>query len=170
MRYIFVNCIAAGPVDWKKPLTAQGQPAIKECAMIGTDTEDESFRLEMTEPSGFNLNIYGELIASGAVVVGHSVDYHHGHLRATMIPMGLDPCDNRVKTVCTMMGLTGIAPKANGRRGWPTFSEACAWAGVERAAIERAEDNCRSLVQVFRAMERAGVVPEPKVWRERAEK
>ena len=167
MRYVFVNVIANGQVDFKSPYTAAHQPSIRECAMIGTDSYDDSFRLEITEPNAFNLNVYSNLIGDGAIVVGHSVEFHHGYLRAAMIAAGIDPHDGRVKTICTMLSLTGIAPKANGRRGWPTFGEACAWAGVERASRESAEDNARCLMQVFRAMEKAGVVPEPRVWKER---
>lgn len=171
MRHIFVYCIAAGQVDFKSPYTAAHQPSIRECFMILTQEDlngDLHMMEELSGPSAFNLNKYNEAIAhSDTVVVGHSVEYHHGHLRAAMIAAGIDPHDGRVKTICTMLSLTGIVPKANGRRGWPTFGEACAWAGVERASRETAEDNARALMQVFRAMEKAGVVPEPRIWKER---
>jgi hypothetical protein len=167
MRYVFINVIAAGQVDFKSPYTAAHQPSIRECAMIGTDSEDDSFRLEMTEPSGFNLNVYSNLIGAGAVVVGHSVEFHHGYLRAAMIPMGLDPCDNRVKTICTMLSLADVGVKSGGRKGWPKFQEACDYFHITRAGTESAEDNARCLLQVFRGMENIGVVPEVRVWKER---
>jgi hypothetical protein len=166
MRYIFANVIAAGPIDWKAPLTAEGQPGIAECEMILADENCEIIE-SFADASGFCLARYSEHIGSGAIVVGHSVEFHHGALRAAMIPMGIDPHDGRVMTICTMLGLTGHAMKFNGRKGWPTFAEACHWAGVDRAATESAEDNARCLRLVFAQMQRQGIVPEPKVWKER---
>ena len=166
-RYIFANCIAAGPINWKSPLTAEGQPEIAQAAMIGMDSKDESFHLEMTEPNAFNLNVYSDLIGAGAIVVGHSVEYHHGHFRATMIPKGIDPCDGRVQTICTMLALTGHVEKRNGRKGWPTFDEACDHFGVTRAGTESAQDNARCLMAVFAAMQRAGIEPTVRTWKER---
>jgi hypothetical protein len=167
MRYIFVNCIAAGPIDWKQPMTAPNQPAIREAAMICTNEELEILWESVGELTAQSLAAYASAIGNSAIVVGHSVEYHHGHLRATMLPMGIETHDGRVQTMDTMFALTGVAPKANGRKGWPTFAEACAWAGVERAATESAEDNARCLRQVFGHMILHGIVPEPKVWKER---
>ena len=169
MRYVFVNVIANGQVDFKSPYTAAHQPGIRECFMIfAGDDDGPQVTAELSGPTGFNLTKYSDMIGYGdVVVVGHSVEFHVGYLRAALISAGLDPHDGRVKTICSMMSLTGVAPKANGRRGWPTFGEACAWAGVERAATESAEDNARCLVQVFRAMQKAGAEPEPKIWKER---
>lgn len=167
MRYIFANCIAAGPIDWKASLTAEHQPPIRECFILAQDTEDESFHLEMSAPSAFNLRVYSDMIAAGAVVVGHSAESHHAHLRATMIPMGIDPVDGRVHTICSMFSLTGHVPKQNGRKGWPSFDDVCAHYGITRAGTESAEDNARCLLQVFQTMQRLGIVPEPKIWKER---
>lgn len=180
MRYIFVNCIAAGPIDWKRSLTAPNQPPIKDSFMILAEVGD----MIAGEPLGFesidewpaanayNLNKYSNEIGSGAVIVGHSVDYHHGHLRATMLSVGVDLHDGRVKMLCTMLGLTGHVMKRNGRMGWPTFDEACHHFGITRAGEESAEDNARCLVQVFLGMVkmRDGILPEIKIWKERTNK
>lgn len=165
MGYIFVNCIAAGPIDWKRPLTALGQPEIREAFMILTAPDHGD--LEFDARSAAALNAYSNAIAKGFIVVGHSVEYHHGHLRATMIPMGIDPHDGRVHTICTMLGLTGHVPKRNGKKGWPTFDEACDFFCVTRAGTETAEDNARCLMQVFAGMLKIRDVPEPKTWKER---
>jgi hypothetical protein len=167
-KFIFLNCIANGALDWKQPLTAEGQPGIADCFMIFEGDDDgPQITAELSGPSAANLNQYAEAIASGVIVVAHSAQYHVGHLRAVMIAMGIDPCDGRTMTLDTMFALTGHAEKFNGRKGWPTFSEACAWAGVDRAATESAEDNARCLRLVFAQMQRQGIVPEPKIWRER---
>ena len=168
-RYIFLNCIANGQVDFKSPLTAAHQPSIRECFMIVVGDDDgPQITDELSGPSGTMLSRYAELIRRGdVVVVGHSVEYHHGHLRAAMIPGGLDPCDGRVKTICTMLSLTGHVTKRNGKKGWPSFNEACDHFMITRAGTETAEDNARCLMQVFRGMEAIGAVPEPKIWKER---
>lgn len=169
MRYIFVNCIAAGQIDWKTPLTAAHQPSIRDCHMIVAGDDDGPQIIdELTGPSAANLARYSELIASGYIVVGHSVEYHAGHLRAAMIPNGLDPCDGRVKTICTMLSLTGHVTKRNGKKGWPTFDEACDHFQITRAGVETAADNARCLFQVFIGMQAIGAVPdEPKLWKDR---
>ena len=84
-----------------------------------------------------------------------------------MIPMGLDPRDGLVHTICTMFGLTGHVPKFNSRKGWPTFAECCHHLGIERASIETAEDNARCLVRVFQWMQKIGAEPVPKIWKDR---
>lgn len=169
MRYVFVNCIAAGPINWKAPLTAPGQPGIREAFMIVRGDDDgPQIIAELDGTSSADLAKYSDLIASGYVVVGHSVEYHHGHLRAEMIARGTDPCDGRVKTICSMLALTGHVPKFNSRKGWPTFAECCHHLGIERAGTESAEDNARCLARVFEWMEKIGAVPEPKIWRERS--
>lgn len=167
MRYIFVNVIAAGPINWKAPLTAPGQPGIREAFMIFTESDNSVIITELDGTSSADFARYSEAIASGAIVVGHSVEYHHGHLRAEMIARGTDPCDGRVKTICSMLALTGHVPKFNNRKGWPTFVECCHHLGIERAGTESAEDNARCLARVFEWMEKIGAVPEPKTWRER---
>jgi hypothetical protein len=167
MRYIFVNVIAAGLIDWKQPMTAPNQPAIREAAMICTNEELEIMWESVGELTAQSLAAYASAIGNGAIVVGHSVEYHAGHLRALLLARGLEPHDGRVNTICTMFSLIGHAPKADGRKGWPKFAEACAWAGVERAATESAEDNARCLRQVFGHMILHGIVPEAKVWKER---
>jgi hypothetical protein len=169
MRYIFTNVIAAGPINWKAPLTAPGQPEIADCFMIFAG-DDEGLQItdELSGPSASNLCKYAATIGhADTVVVGHSVEYHHGHLRAAMIPMGLDPRDGLVRTICTMFALTGHVPKFNQRKGWPTFAECCHHLGIERAGTESAEDNARNLVKVFRWMEKISAVPEPKIWKDR---
>lgn len=166
MSYIFTNVIAAGPVDWKHPMTAPGQPGIADCHMI-VGAEDGKVADELEGLTAVNLSRYATLIAMGFVVVGHSVEYHHGHLRAEMISRGLDPSDGRVQTVCTMFALTGHVPKFNQRKGWPTFAECCHHLGIERAGTETAADNARCLVQVFNWAEKIGAVPEPKIWKDR---
>lgn len=166
MKYIFANCIAAGPVDWKRPLTAPGQPGIREAFAIiqeGGKTIAELHDL----PATSELGVLSHRVAQGFVVVGHSVEFHYGALRAAMIPWGIDPCDGRAKTVCTMLSLANCGVKRGGRNGWPSFQEACDYFQITRAGVETAEDNCRCLVQVFRGMEAIGVVPEPKIWKER---
>jgi DNA polymerase III epsilon subunit-like protein len=179
MKYIFINCIAAGPVDWKRSLTAPNQPPIKDCFMIlaevGQMLGGEPLGFESIDEwpaaNAYNLNQYAEQTARGAIVVGHSVDYHHGHLRAKMLEIGTDPFDGRVKTMCTMLGLTGYVTKRNGRTGWPTFDEACDHFGITRAGEESAEDNARCLIQVFLGMLRAREnPPEVKIWQERTQK
>jgi hypothetical protein len=167
MRFVFVNCIAAGQIDWKAPLLAAHQPSIREAAMIYTDENLAIEHESVGELSGEELARYANAVANGAVVVGHSVEYQHGHLRAALIAAGLDPSDGRAQTICSMFGLTGLAPKANGRKGWPTFAEACEWACVERAATESAEDNARCLLMVFKNWMDCGPIPEPKIWKER---
>lgn len=167
MRYIFLNVIANGAVDFKSPLIAAHQPSIREAFGI-LDNGDGSPPYELDLKDSANLNAYSEAIATGAIVVGHSVEYHHGHLRADMITRGTDPHDGRVKTICTMLGLTGHVTKRNGKKGWPTFDEACDHFQITRAGVETAEDNARCLMQVFRGMEAIGAVPaEPKIWKER---
>lgn len=136
--------------------------------LIADPAKDFEITSELFDPTAENLSAYSRGIAAGWIVVGHSVEYHHGHLRAAMVPIGLDPRDGLTKTICTMMALTGHAIKANGRKGWPTFSEACSWAGVERAGTETADDNARCLLRVFRSMAKAGLVPEPKIWKDRS--
>ncbi len=168
MRYVFLNVIADGAVNWKLPLTAPGQPGIREYFMIVRGDDDGPQVIDEFDGSScVHLVRYAELVASGYVVVGHSVDYHAGHVRAELVSRGIDPHDGQVQTICTMLSLTGHVPKFNGKRGWPTFAEACHHFGIERAAVESAEDNCRNLARIFSAMERLGIVPEPKVWRER---
>lgn len=168
MQHIFTSVIAKGQVDFKTPLTAAHQPGIRECFMIvqGDDNGPQVIA-ELDGPTAANLAQYSEYIARGYVVVGHSVDYHHGHLRATMIPMGIDPRDGLTRTICTMLGLTGHAPKFNGRKGWPTFAEACHHFGITRASKETAEDNARCIAHVFQNMIRAGIVPDTRTWKER---
>ena len=166
-RFVFVNCVAAGQIDWKTPLTAAHQPSIREAAMIVT--KDGLVAEEYAGPSATMLSRYAELIPYGdVIVVGHSVEYHVGHLRAAMIPNGLDPCDGRVKTICTMLSLTGHVTKRNGKKGWPTFAEACDHFQITRAGVETAADNARCLYQVFIGMQAIGAVPdEPKLWKDR---
>lgn len=167
-NYVFLNVIADGPVNWKSPLTAPGQPGIKDCFMILADEDDgPQITAELSGLDGANLVAYSNAVATGAVVVGHSVEYHHGHLRAEMISRGTDPCDGRVQTICTMLALTGHVQKRNGRRGWPTFDEACDHFLITRAATETAEDNARCLMQVWRGMQSAGIHPDARLWRER---
>lgn len=167
MRYIFVNVIPAGSVDWKRPLTAEGQPSIRDAAMIcaneNLDVEWE-YAGELTAQA---LAAYSSAVGVGRIIVGHSAEYHHGHLRAAMMAAGLDPADGRTNTICSMMALTGHVPKFNGRKGWPTFAETCAHYGIDRAGEESAEDNARCLMSVFANMQRFGLVPEPKIWRDR---
>ena len=167
-RYIFVNCIANGDIDWKSPLTAAHQPSIRDCHMIvqGDDNGPQIIE-ELAGTDGATLARYSERIAEGRIVVGHSVEYHHGHLRATMIPMGIAPHDGRVRTICTMLGLNGYVVKRNGKKGWPTFGEACEHFGITRATPETAEDNARCLKLVFEGMLRIRDMPEAKVWKER---
>ena len=176
MRYIFINCIANGQIDWKTPLTAAHQPSIRECFMIvageiqnGFGHKDFDLLDEQAGPSATMLSRYAELIPYGdVIVVGHSVEYHHGHLRAAMIPNGLDPCDGRVKTICSMLSLTGHVTKRNGKKGWPTFDEACDFFQITRAGVETAADNARCLFQIFIGMQAIGAVPdEPKIWKDR---
>lgn len=168
MQHIFVSVIAKGQVDFKSPYTAAHQPAIKECFMIVQgDDNGPQVLMELDGPSATNLNHYSEYVARGYTVVGHSVEYHHGHLRATMIPMGIDPRDGLTKTICTMLGLTGHVQKRNGRRGWPSFDESCEHFGITRAGKETAEDNARCLAQMFQSMIRAGIEPDTRTWKER---
>lgn len=163
-HFIFINCIANGPVNWKLPLTGPGQPGVREAFMIvthdGEILDEKPFGGEM-------LALYSHLLGQGFTAVGHSVDYHHGHLRAEMISRGTDPIDGRTKTICTMLGLTGHVPKRNGKKGWPTFDEACDFFCITRAGVETAEDNARCLAQVWRGMEAIGVEPETRIWKER---
>jgi DNA polymerase III epsilon subunit-like protein len=171
-RYIFVNVIANGQVDFKSPYTAAHQPSIKECFMMLTDETDDrpgDLRVitEISEPSAAALNWYSRWIGEGAIVVGHSVEFHHGYLRAAMIPLGIDPHDGRTRTICTMLGLTGHVPKRNGRKGWPSFDECCDFFGITRAGTETAEDNARCLMQVFNGMLKVRDVPEIRTWKER---
>ncbi len=170
VQHIFANVIADGPIDWKRSLTAEGQPGIRECFMIVGDDNGPQIIDELDGPTATNLARYSEYIARGYIVVGHSVDYHHGHLRATMIPMGLDPRDGLTRTICTMLGLTGHVPKRNGRKGWPTFDEACDFFGITRAGVETAEDNARCLIQVFTGMLKVRDLPEVRTWKERSKK
>jgi DNA polymerase III epsilon subunit-like protein len=170
MRFIFANVIAAGQIDWKRPLTAAGQPPIQEAALIYTDENLDMLHEDVGELSGEILARYASAVGNGAIVVGHSVEYQHGHLRAAMIAAGLDPSDGRAQTICTMFGLTGHVPKQNGRKGWPSFGDVCHHYGITRAGRlgeESAEDNARCLREAFRTMVRLGIVPEPKVWKER---
>ncbi len=161
--------IANGTVDWKRPLTAEGQPGIRECHMIVQGDDDGPQVIEeLSGTDATTLARYANLISNGYVVVGHSVHFHAGALRAAMIPWGIDPCDGRTKTICTMLQLTGHVPKFNGRRGWPTFGETCHHFGIDRADIESAEDNTRNLMRVFNSMMKMEIVPEPKIWRERS--
>jgi hypothetical protein len=167
-RYIFVNCISDGPIDWKRSLTAEGQPAIRECHMIVQGDDDGPQVIEeLSGTDATTLARYANLISNGYVVVGHSVNFHAGALRAAMIPWGIDPCDGRTKTICTMLALTGHVTKRNGKKGWPTFDEACDFFCITRAGTETAEDNARCLMQVFRGMEKIGAVPEPLIWKDR---
>jgi hypothetical protein len=169
MRYIFTNVIAKGAVDFKSPFTAAHQPDIRECFMVYVDEDKpaQAFEESFTaEPTSQNLHKYAEAIASGWIVVGHSVSYHHGHLRAELIKRGSDPCDGRIKTICTMLGLAGRVPKFNGRNGWPSFAEVCHHYGITRAGTESAEDNARCLMQAFNSAEHAGIKFEPKIWKE----
>jgi hypothetical protein len=164
MKLIFTNVIASGPVDWKAPLTAPHQPSIRECFLI---VQDEGGTVEIPEATPTALGQYATYLAKGYVVIGHSVEFHAGALRAAMIPWGIDPCDGRAQTICTMLSLTGRVPKRNGKKGWPTFDEACDFFGITRAGTESAEDNARCLALVFKGMEAIGAVPEPKIWKER---
>jgi hypothetical protein len=164
MSYIFVNVIADGKVDWQKPLTAEGQPGIRECHMLVTD--DDLTSLGEWSGSASGLRAYNYAIAAGSIVVGHSVQYHHAHLRAIMIGMGIDPFA-KVHTLCTMLGLTGTVVKNNGKKGWPTFDEACNHFGVTRSGTESAEDNARCLLQVYRGMRTAGINPDTRIWKDR---
>ena len=168
MQHIFAIVIADGPIDWKRSLTAEGQPGIRECFMIVQGDDDgPQVIAELDGPTATNLAQYSEYIARGYIVVGHSVEYHVGHLRATMIPMGIDPRDGLTRTICTMLGLTGHVPKFNGRRGWPTFAETCHHFGIERAGTETAQDNAICLARVFESATRAGIEFTPKTWKER---
>jgi len=168
MNHIFVNCIAAGQIDWKSPLTAAHQPSIRDCHMIVQgDDNGPTVIAELAGPSAENLNRYAEFLARGYIVVGHSVEYHHGHLRVAMMQAGIDPCDGRVNTICTMLGLVGVVPKFNGKRGWPKFDEVCHHYGLDRAGTETAEDNARVLARVFDIATRTGVEFEPKIWKDR---
>jgi hypothetical protein len=164
--FLFTSVIASGPVDWKQPMTAKGQPDISEMFVVETDNE---YRIcgEWSGPSASLLNIYSNAIGSGSVAVGHSIQYAYGHVRAAMIASGIDPRDGRTRTLCTMLGLASAGAKRGGRNGWPTFDEACDHFGITRAGVETAEDNCRCLLAVFRGMERAGIAVEPKIWRDR---
>lgn len=165
-KFIFLNVLANGAVDWTMSLTAQGQPPIGRYHAFIADSDCVVLE-ELSELSGVHLSRYASLIESGAIIVAHSAQYHAGHMRATMIPMGLDPADGRTSTICSMMALTGHVPKFNGRKGWPTFAEACAHYGIDRAGEESAEDNARCLMSVFANMQRLGIVPEPKIWKDR---
>lgn len=165
MRYIFVNVIADGPVDWKHSLTARGQPGIADFFMIAVQNGDVIRELGGTDSR--ILQTCSDLAGGGFVIVGHSVEYHWGHLRAEMISRGTDPCDGRVQTICTMLSLTGHVPKFNVRKGWPTFAECCHHLGIERANPQTAKDNARNLARVFEWMKKIGAVPEPKIWKER---
>lgn len=169
-RFIFTNVIAAGPIDWKKPMTAPMQPAVREAAMIYTDTELNVLHEDVGKVSGEALARFAGAVGKGAIVVGHSADYQFGHLRAVMLARGLDPSDGRALTICTMYGLTGHVPKQNGRKGWPSFGDVCAHYGITRAGPlgdESAEDNACCLREAFRTIIRLGIVPEPKIWKER---
>ena len=167
MRFIFTNVIAAGQIDWKQPMTAPNQPAIREAFLIHTDAELETIGEGSPVERSDWLGAYSSAIGAGAIVVGHSVEYHHGHLRAAMLARGIDPHDGRVNTICTMFALTGHVPKQNGRKGWPSFGDVCTHYGITRAGEESAEDNARCLREAFRTMMLAGIVPEPKIWKER---
>jgi hypothetical protein len=162
---IFLNVIADGKVDWEKPLTAEGQPPIRDSHWLVTDP-DLMIIGEWPECTATALNAYNTALASRLVVVGHSVQYHHAHMRATMIGMGIDPFP-QVQTLCTMLGLTGTVVKNNGRKGWPTFDEACNHFVVTRSGTESAEDNARCLLQVYRNMRTAGINPDTKIWKDR---
>lgn len=161
--YIFVNVIANGQVDFKSPYTAAHQPSIKEAFGIWVPEEGGPI-CDLDLMNSADLNLYSDETARGAVVVGHSVEFHHGYLRADMIRRGTDPRDGLVKTICTMLGLTGHVPKFNGRKGWPNFKEVCHHFGIERTTTETAEDNARCLKQAFEIAERAGVEFKPKTW------
>ena len=169
MSLLFTSDLSDGDIDWKRSLAAKGQPSIAQLFVVVTD-DDLNPLGEWTEPSSSVLRCYSEAVASGSICVGHSVQYVYGHLRAEMIQRGTDPYDGRVKTVCTMLGLTGYVPKRNGRLGWPTFDESCDHFGITRAGEETAEDNARCLVQVFRGMLRIREMPEVKIWKERTQK
>ena len=171
MSYLFTSVLADGDIDWKRSLTAKGQPGIAQLFVVVTD-DDLNLLGEWTELSSSVLRYYSEAVASGSICVGHSVQYVYGHLRAEMIQRGTDPYDGRVKTLCTMLGLAGMFPKRNGRLGWPTFDESCDHFGITRAGTETAEDNARCLVQVFKGMERLrdGILPEVTIWKERTQK
>jgi DNA polymerase III epsilon subunit-like protein len=162
-RYVFVSCIANGPVNWKASLTAEGQPGIADCHMIYVGDDE----IEIPDASAAALVRYSNLIGGGAIVVGHSVEFHAGILRAAMLAAGIDPHDGRVNTICTMLGLTGRVQKHNGRKGWPTFDEACEHFGVTRAGTETAEDNARCLAKIFAGMQTIGAVPQPRIWKDR---
>lgn len=114
-------------------------------------------------PIAHAADLYTDAIRQDRVVVAFNAQHDCKMMRGELRRLGRDDLFMITKNICAMRGSMGTVVKADGKKGWPKLSDACAHFNIPQQERHTALGDARDAFEVFKHLVRLGVAPEPAV-------
>lgn len=174
------------------PADAEGQPRLAELAMIYLDSEmniekelalyvrpdgwhmtegamainglTDDFLNENGKPVVEVLSHYQNAIEEGRVVLAFGAQFDCKILRGELRRAELDDMFDKTLNSCLMRACTPLnIPKANGKKGWPGLTDACAHFGITLEGKHTGLGDARAAVEIARKLKELDALQLPAV-------
>lgn len=191
MKYLVIDTETSGLPNYALPADHADQPWLAELAMIRVD-EDLNIEAEhayLVKPDGWVLSeeaaavnglsmqrleedglplrlvleAYTAAIREGRAVVAHNAQHDCKIMRGSLRRTGMDDLYAETPNYCTMRKATGYVVKADGKRGWPKLSDACAHFKIPQPEKHSALADATACLEVLRWLRKLGIAIDPQV-------